>query len=73
MSLHLNEFNILKDTVDKIPIDNIPMVIKSLDLRLLKILFHFIAEQIVSIYIYILYEYLYIFYLYIYTLILSYY
>ena len=54
MSLHLNEFHMLKNTVDSIPIESISMVIKSLDLRLLKILFHFIAEQIVCyIFIYI--------------------
>lgn len=49
MALHLSERDILKEAVDAIAITSIPLVVKSIDIHMLKRLLRFLADEIVSI------------------------
>ena len=48
MSLHLGEQKVLKTVIDSIVVEAIQLVIKSLDVRMIKLLMSFIAKEMVS-------------------------
>ena len=48
MSLHLHEKQLIKQAIDSISMNAIELVVKSIDVRMIKELLKFIAEQIVS-------------------------
>jgi periodic tryptophan protein 2 len=47
MSLHLSERDIIKEAVDAVAIVSIPLVVKSIDVNMLKRLLRFLADEIV--------------------------
>jgi hypothetical protein len=49
MALHLAERDMIKEAVDSVAISSIPLVVKSIDLHVLKKLLRFLADEIVSI------------------------
>ena len=49
MALHLGEVPVLKQAVDAVKVENIDMVVLSVDIRMLKALLMFIAQEMVSI------------------------
>lgn len=48
MALQLNERNLLKQVVDSVKYENVEFVVKSIDVRMLKTLLQFFAEELVS-------------------------
>ena len=49
MALHLGEKNVLKIAVDAVPPEGIELVVKSVDVRMLRDLLRFLAEEVVSL------------------------
>ena len=54
MSLHLAEINMIKEAVDAVDISSIPLVVKTIDISVLKRLLRFLADEIVRCFIIII-------------------
>lgn len=68
MSLHLAENNMIKEAVDAVDISSIPLVVKSIDISVLKRLLRFLADEIVRF----LFIYSFIYYFIIFLMIINY-
>jgi hypothetical protein len=47
MSLHLGEKSMIKQAMDAVPVDSISLVVKSVDVLMIREIMKFIAEELV--------------------------